>query len=314
MKKTLTIILAALSLFSLTAAAQDGEYKDPKYSPKHGDWSIGVTFNPASLAYKRGLQPKKHEFAGEFIEGMANSSKQMFILSQDPLASFRFRYILSPKWAFRASLGINGSHIDYREYVDDDLARAVNPDSRNQVVDAVVSNLNGGSLAVGLQYMAGRGPLRFIAGVGLTYSIAGGSLNFHYGNTMTAENRVPSSMPMTRPAESGAEPTLNDFKADLGISYARPTERYNVGYIHGIGINADMGIEWFMTGRLSLGAAMTFTPAMFLIQPQTYTKYEGFSSKTGNVETYNDLVSPGSHAVLYGTENIGLNISLNYYF
>ena len=95
MKKTLTIILAALTLCSLAAVAQDGEYKDPKYSPKRGDWSIGVTFNPASLAYKRGLQPKKHEFAGDFIEGMANSSKQMFVLSQDPLASFRFRYILS---------------------------------------------------------------------------------------------------------------------------------------------------------------------------------------------------------------------------
>ena len=74
MKKTLTIILAALTLCSLAAVAQDGEYKDPKYSPKRGDWSIGVTFNPASLAYKRGLQPKKHEFAGDFIEGMANSS------------------------------------------------------------------------------------------------------------------------------------------------------------------------------------------------------------------------------------------------
>lgn len=314
MKKILTILLAVLTLGPLTAVAQDEEYKDPKYSPKRGDWSIGVTFNPASLAYKNGLQPKKNEFAGEFIEGMANSSKQMFILSQDPLAAFRFRYILSPEWAFRATLGINGSHIDYREYVDDDLARAVNPDSRNQVVDAVISNLNGGSLSIGLQYMAGKGPLRFVAAFGITYSIAGGSLKFNYGNTMTTENRVPSSMPMTRPAESGADPTLNDFKADLGISYARPTERYNVGYIHGIGINADMGIEWFMTGRLSLGAAMTFTPAMFLFQPQTYTKYEGFSSKTGKVETYNDRVSPGSHAVLYGTENIGLNLSLNYYF
>lgn len=132
---------------------------------------------------------------------------------------------------------------------------------------------------------------------------------------MTPENRVPSSMPMTRPAPAGSKnPTLNDFQSQLGIAYARPTRRYNVGYIHGIGINADMGVEWFMTGRISLAGAMTFTPVMFIFQPQTWTKFEGFSSKTGGVEQYNDLVSPGSSAVLYGTENIGFNVSLNYYF
>ena len=32
------------------------------------------------------------------------------------------------------------------------------------------------------------------------------------------------------------------------------------------------------------------------------------------VQQYNDRISPGSFAVLYGTENIGFNVSLNYYF
>ncbi len=326
MKKTILISLAMLTLCPLAALSQDNNNdgkvtysggnveKSQRFSPKRGDWSIGVSFNPATLSYKLKMQPKNGEFAGEFIEGMANSQKQMFILSQDPLAAFRFRYFLSDKWAFRAALGLNGSHIDYREYVDDDLAKAINPESRNQVVDAVVSNLNNASLAIGFQYMAGKGPLKFIAGFGLTYSIAGGSLKFNYGNELTSENRVPSSMPMTRPATTGGSATLNDFKADLGIDYARPTERYNVGYIQGLGVNADMGVEWFMTGRLSLSGAMTFTPVMFTLQPQTWTKYEGFSSKSGKVEQYNARVSPGSHAVLYGTENIGFNIALNYFF
>ena len=326
MKKYLIMSLAALTLISMGAKAQgnggeSGEMmtytgtirKAPRFSPKRGDWSIGVTFNPATLSYRLKMQPDNGDFAGEFIEGMAGSKKQMFILSQDPLAAFRFRYFLSDKWAFRATVGLNGSHIDYREYVDDDLAKAVDPDSRNQVVDAVVSNLNSGSLALGFQYLAGTGPLRFMAGFNVSYSIAGGSLGFNYGNTMTPENRVPSTMPMARPAV-GKDATLNDFQADLGITYARPTERYNVGYIHGVGVSADMGVEWFMTGRLSLTGAMTFTPVMFTFQPQTWTKFEGFSSKTGKVEQYNDLVSPGSHAVLYGTENIGFCISLNYYF
>ena len=48
-------------------------------------------------------------------------------------------------------------------------------------------------------------------------------------------------------------------------------------------------------------------------QPQTYTVYEGFSTKTGKVEQVNGLVSPGSNALLYGTQNIGCRISLTYY-
>ena len=136
--------LAALTLISMGAKAQgnggeSGEMmtytgtirKAPRFSPKRGDWSIGVTFNPVTLSYRLKMQPDNGDFAGEFIEGMAGSKKQMFILSQDPLAAFRFRYFLSDKWAFRATVGLNGSHIDYREYVDDDLAKAVDPDSRN---------------------------------------------------------------------------------------------------------------------------------------------------------------------------------------
>ena len=38
------------------------------------------------------------------------------------------------------------------------------------------------------------------------------------------------------------------------------------------------------------------------------------ATNTGKVEKYNGLVSPGSDAFLYGTENIGLRLSVNYYF
>lgn len=104
MKKILILSLAALTLASVGAKAQgesnvpEGKritcyhvYSDkaPHFSPKRGDWSIGVTFNPATLSYRLKMQPDNGDFAGDFIEGMATSSKQMFILSQDPLAAFR---------------------------------------------------------------------------------------------------------------------------------------------------------------------------------------------------------------------------------
>ena len=286
-----------------------------KFSPKRGDWSVGVTFNPATLGYQLKMQPKNGEYAGAFIADNATAKKQMFILSQDPLAAVRVRYYFNESWALRMTLGLNGSHVDYKEYVQDDLAKAIDPNSENKVVDNVISNLNSGSLAVAAQYMAGKGSLKFITGFGLVYAIAGVGLNFNYGNKITDLNKVPSSMPMTMPPATGAkDPTLNDFQSTLGIAYGRPLKRYNVGYVQGLGITADMGVEWFMTGRLSLTATMTFTPVMAIWQPKTYAIYEGFSSRTGKVEQYNSLVSPGSHAWLYGTENIGCNLSLNYYF
>lgn len=290
---------------------EDG--KPGQYGPQKGDWSFGLVFNAGADGLK--MQPDHGEFAGDYILSTANAAKQMFILSQDPVAAFRLRYVMSDKWMFRVQLGVNGSHINYREYVDDDLAKALDPDARDQVADEVISNLNSASLAVGWERHIGQGPLHFVAAFGLSWSVAGGALHFNYGNALTPDNRIPTSMPLTTQAKSAEDKsTLNDFTPDLGIAYGRPLDRYNVGYIHGFGLHAEMGAEWFVSSRVSVGFAMSLVPVTFVLQPQTWTKYEGFSSKTGKVERYNDLVSPGSHALLYGTEDIGFNFSLNYFF
>ena len=218
---------------------------------------------------------------------------------------------MSSKTAFRASLGVNGSLINYREYVRDDYAWSLDPDTQNQVVDRVRHNMNSVSLLLGFEGKKGEKCVRFVYGVDLMYTIAGGRMKFDYGNEMTDLNHVPSSMPMTSTMKEGS---VNDFQSTLGIAYGRPTERYNSGYIHGIGLSFDMGLEIFLAERVSLGATMNFTPIMYTFQPQTYTIYEGFSTNTGKVEKYNGLVSPGSDAFLYGTENIGLRLSVNYYF
>jgi hypothetical protein len=107
---------------------------------------------------------------------------------------------------------------------------------------------------------------------------------------------------------------LNNFIDEgWGIAYGRPVQRKNIGYIHGLGISADAGLEVFLAENISLAAALNFTPIMLTFQPQTYSVFEGFSSKTGKVEKVNGLVSPGSNALLYGTQNIGCRISLTYY-
>lgn len=302
--------ILALALLCLVATAASAQKLAESYkTPKKGDWAIGVTFNPASMGSAIALQPKNGEFAGEYLEGLAANPKQMFIMSKDPMAAIKFKYYTSSQSAFRMSVGINGSLVNYREYVQDDLAKTLNPNSQNLVVDRATSSMNSLSLMLGKEWSKGSKAVRFIYGVDVMYTVAGGNIFFKYGNALTDLNRAPSTMPMT---QSGGE--LNNFiDKSWGIAYGRPVKRNNIGYVHGIGISADAGLEIFLAENISLGAALNFTPIMVTFQPQTYTVYEGFSAKTGKVEQVNGLVSPGSNALLYGTQNIGCRISLTYY-
>ena len=124
----------------------------------------------------------------------------------------------------------------------------------------------------------------------------------------------------------------NGFDTRCLSQYAtvRPADRYNIGYSNGIGITCDMGIEWFFAGKMSLTAAITFTPLMILFQTETYATFEGLQTykviyknngeyqETESLDEFKVVkfdrpVSPGSTALLYGTENLGFRIGFNYY-
>ena len=282
--------------------------------PEVGSVGIGITFNVASMATQMPSQPDPNTHLGNFFfdatDGLFMTPASMYILSQDPVASFRVKWRMAEHWTLRGSIGFNGSHLDYSEYVRDDLAYALDNNSENKVVDHLKADLNSTNFAIGAEFTAGPRNLKFVAGVNLLYAFAGGKMNFTYGNAITSVNQIPTSVVGGAPAGT----QYNDFPGGMGIAWGRPLERKNAGFTHGIGIQADMGIEWFFVQNLSLGAVATFTPIMFMKQSQTYTTYEGYSSKTAQVEQYNKLVSPGSWACLYGIRNLGLQLSLNYYF
>lgn len=301
MKKTALSAFALLLMAATSLTAQENKY----YTPQKGDWSIGVVFNPVSMSSIK-AQPSSGDKVGDWAKGHAFNGDQMFMLSQDPVAAVRVKYRLDKNAALRASLGFNGSLINYKEYVQDDLAVALDADSQNKVVDVVHSNMNTASLMLGYEYMVGEKAVRFIFGGDILYSIGGGRLTFDYGNRMTSLNQIPSTMPI--PGD------MKDESGKGGIAYGRPTDKYTAGYIHALGFSLEMGIEVFIAERISAGLSMNFTPLAVTFQPETYTVYEGFSTYTGQVEKYTNYVSPGSNALLYGIENFGARLSLNYYF
>lgn len=156
MKRYITTMLA-LCIGVCVLNAQE----KPRFTPQKGTWTVGVTFNPASISSGISIQPKNGEFAGDYLEGLAANPKQMFIMSKDPMAAIKFKYYTSSKSAFRVSVGINGSLVNYKEYVQDDMAKAMNPDSQNQVVDRATSSMNSFSVLLGKEWNQGKGVVRF---------------------------------------------------------------------------------------------------------------------------------------------------------
>ena len=315
MNKIKVITVSLLCTLSMGAMAQT-EKEAKVYTPEVGSFAIGVNFNPVAAA--QGGNAATFSTVGQFLYGSASDDgiisnaeskpNQMYILAQQPMVAFSFKYQAKEHMAFKASVGFSGANINYREYVDDDRALALNPIAEDQVADAVNLKYAGGGVTLGLEFSAGKN-LRFVGGFGLMYSFGGGDVKFEYGNQITEANQHPTTM-------EKIDKNINEFASSgcTWMDYGRPVKEYNIGMSHGIGIYLNLGLEWFFMKNASLGATVDLTPIMVAFQPQTYTIYEGYDKYNGKVAQYNDLVSPGSTYLLYGTENIGVNISLHYYF
>ena len=312
--KKLMILTAVALMASLTLSAQ--EKKTKPFTPSVGSFSFGLTFNPMAIENKE-YQPATGAYAGNFVEAFGTEPRQMFILGKEPLASFLLKYRMTEFVSLRANVGFTGSLINYKEYVDDDAALRENSLSQAKTVDVVHNKLNKVSVGLGAEFHKNIGAFQFNFGASLLWAIGGGSISTTYGNPLTKDNGwVRTTMPYLQPTVNPNSPTLNQYAAadsKNAIANGYLVESYNQGYIHGLGLSVDMGIEWFCLPNVSVALSMTMTPVMGVFQPQTWSIYEGYSSWTDRVEQYNKLVSPGSNAILYGTETFGLRISLNYY-
>ena len=361
--KKIFILAASLLLLSSAAFAQEVTVakKGNRMTPSKGDFSIGFTFNPVALSKKLKYQPSVGTFASDWIGAQAEYPHSMFVLSTDPLASLMMKYRFTDHWGIRANIGFTGSRTNYKEYINDDYAEKTSREnqeggfSEKLVVDVISAKLNAMTIGISAEYTKNFGALSFIAGFGIQYALGGGSMSFKYGNDFIYENggnrwinKTPTTSSYTIMKKDDLF-TFNEYEVPddqnkkkyayygfdtdklLNGSNVRPTDRYNIGYCNGIGFTCDMGIEWFFAGRMSLTAAITFTPLMILFQPETYATFEGIQAyditydNAGNatkatrdaanyeVVEFSHPVSPGSTALLYGTENLGFRIGFNYY-
>ena len=300
MKNIKSILLIAFSLVCAIAFAQ--EKKELKaipdgWMPQQGDIALGISAKPL-LNYVGNIfngnvdnGVNNNIFGGEPINGNLNFQPNYSILA---------KYQFADNIAIRANIGFLGFSANLKNYVQDDKAVALDPLSNDKLVDVTKFKQSGASLAIGAEYQKRYRKVQGYAGASLYYAFGKQNATYTYGNDITEINQTPNI------AQAGW----------IGVDYlpnARPLEDYSNGHFNALGVVGHIGVEYFFAPKISLGGELNVS-FIHGWQPQKYTKYEGWNPVTLKVEEYTHTTAPGSSLNFYGTQNVGGNIFVNFYF
>lgn len=276
MKHILTI-LTAIALCSLPFTAQAQSEED--YLPKAGDLGLSVSANPISQI-------------------ISTSYTQ-------PLVSIAGKYMVSDKSALFLNVGwiYNYNHNNY--YANDDAALYLDPFSRAKVIDTREDQITGLNVSFGGERRIGKGKVQGVFGGGIMYAFSYYDIRYSYGNAITSINQQPS--------------ISDDLYSDIsnpdvpGVSYQRYLSEFNITPTHYIGLTGYAGVEWFVAPKVSVGAKLYLTAAYRFLSGDYYTA-EGYNYLTGQVEEWTELLRPSSHGFRFNRDNVGMDISFNFYF
>lgn len=303
------IFTMALSLLVATAAFADGadkptpEDKGKKdYSswlPAQGDMSVGFSLDPLAT------------FAGNLFNG--NLDNTLEDLAGEPLlyrqlpnscVSIMGTYMLTNELALRANIGFGYSLKQNNFFVQDDAALAFDDLSNAKVIDQMNSQILSGSFSAGIEYRLGkRLPIQGVFGAGLSYACGMSKSTYAYGNAITQLNQNPS-MNSEMPATDAVTKYLPN---------ARLLSVQSSDMIHMVGVYGSVGVEWFVTPKVALGANVNLGIYYELNPSETYV-YEGWNTITEQVDQHTELVAPASHGFHFGTDNIGASLYMAFYF
>ena len=303
------IFTMALSLLVATAAFADGadkptpEDKGKKdYSswlPAQGDMSVGFSLDPLAT------------FAGNLFNG--NLDNTLDDLAGEPLlyrqlpnscVSIMGTYMLTNELAVRANIGFGYSLKQNNFFVQDDAALAFDDLSNAKVIDQMNSQILSGSFSAGIEYRLGkRLPIQGVFGAGLSYACGMSKSTYAYGNAITQLNQNPS-MNSEMPATEAVTKYLPN---------ARLLSVQSSDMIHMVGVYGSVGVEWFVTPKVALGANVNLGIYYELNPSETYV-YEGWNTITEQVDQHTELVAPASHGFHFGTDNIGASLYMAFYF
>lgn len=282
MKHILTI-LTAIALCSLPFTAQAQSEED--YLPKAGDLGLSVSANPLS----------------QIATGVSYTQ---------PLVSIAGKYMVSDKSALFLNVGwiYNYNHNNY--YANDDAALYLDPFSRAKVIDTREDQITGLNVSFGGERRIGKGKVQGVFGGGIMYAFSYYDTRYSYGNAITSINQHPTNgFTDIYGYDESEVPSPNV----PGVSYQRYLSEFNITPTHYIGLTCYAGVEWFVAPKVSVGAKLYLTAAYRFSSGDYYTA-EGYNYLTGQVEEWTELLSPSSHGFRFNRDNVGMDISFNFYF
>ncbi len=315
MKKFIAILLVAALAVPATYAREKEtpEQRATKdYStwlPAQGDFSVGFSLNPIATFVGNSFSG----YTGQnVLDKLAGEPLVSGAIGASPMASIMGSYMLTDKLGLKANVGMAISVKSENHYVLDDAALYLDPLSHAKVVDKRKGSMAYGSIALGVEYRVGKThPVQGVFGAGVNYAFGSVSYKYSYGNAITEMNQKPT---INTDASTTAFIVDPSYVAVAGyMPDARPLSMKAANLIHLLGVYGSVGIEWFVAPQIALGANVN-VGLYYEINPANAYLFEGWNTLTQQVENYTEKVSPASHGFHFGTDNIGANLYVAFYF
>lgn len=326
MKKILSIMLVAALAMPMFAEKQSIEERaNADYSawlPQAGDFSIGFSVDPfanfiGKMFSNGGATPNNYtrdvyNIGGQALGYNPNSANILV----NPIVSIMGSYMLTDNLGVKANIGIIVDHTRISYNVEDQAAKFENPFSHALVQDVKVAGQYGGSFSAGVEYRLGKKRVQGVFGAGLMYAFQNRSTKYSYGNQITEMNQVPNV--------AGALGVGGDnvwgYNAEPGV-YAGTrlindavSPAAGEAFWHRFGLYTTVGVEWFVAPKIALGMNVNLD-LLYKWSNNNCRQYEGYNLLTKQVETFTDLRNVTNYSgVNFGTENIGANIYMAFYF
>ncbi len=270
MKKIFIVFIVALLPLGMFAQ-QDSTITTPTNNlvskhgvpilPQAGDFAIGVD----ALPYIN--------FFGRFFSG----SNELQIGDNNTLYG---KYYLDNNTAVRVEVYTSHVNATDRNYVVDDAANLVNPNSLRQVGDILNTNEHEYGIGVGIQKYRGYGRLRGTYGGQISYYRSKTTEDFTWGNEMNALNPTPTSTNWSD-LRNAYNPASRTMKGASGVN-------------NSIAVTALAGVEYFFLPKVCIGGEVGIS-MLYSKQGQsnyTFEQVQDLSGTPTRIEM-DRAVSPG---------------------
>ena len=321
MKKILSIMLVAALAMPMFAEKQSPEERaNADYSgwlPAQGEFFLGFSVDPfanfiGQMFSNGGATPNN------YTRGAYNIGGQRML--QAPSVSIMGGYMLTDQLAVKANIGLI---IDYQRSLAntlDDKALFLDPLAREIVNDELISTQYGGSFSAGIEYRVGQKRVQGVFGAGLVYAFQTQLDTYKYGNQITEINQAPTSAygqfmdPINgtwgvyannpEPGIYSAARVLKDGVTAAGAN----------NFWHRIGLYTTVGVEWFVAPKIALGLNVNLD-LLYRWSSNVCAEYEAYNPLTNSVDHYVDAKNLSNYnGIRFGTENIGANLYMNFFF